>query len=94
MRVPKDIADKMERYTQVRDEADKLYEELESWFSENADIDGIYITDFGVAKEPLGCHQGDGEYCDQYMHGEDTGSGVYYHEIEGDSRYAYYGYSF
>lgn len=94
MQIPKDIAEKMERFSKAQDEANKLYEELETWFSENTDANDVYITDFGIAEKPEGEYQGDDEWCDQTMHGEDTGCGIYYHKIAGDTKFAYYGYGF
>lgn len=70
-----------------------IYEELESWASENG-FDGMWVNDFGIAQEPVGEEQEDGEYCNQTMAGEDTGYGDYYYPIEGKSQYMRIGYSF
>lgn len=37
---------------------------------------------------------GDGEYCDQWMRGEDSGDGIYYYPIEGSTQYFWVAYSF
>ena len=48
MTVPKEIAIKANRYEMLKKEVDELYEELESWASENG-FDGIWVNDFGTA---------------------------------------------
>lgn len=93
MTVPKEIAIKANRYEMLKKEVDELYEELESWVSENG-FDGMWVNDFGIAQEPVGEEQEDGEYCNQTMAGEDTGYGDYYYPIEGKSQYMRIGYSF
>ena len=35
-----------------------------------------------------------GEYCDQWMRGEDSGDGIYYYPIEGSTQYFWVAYSF
>ena len=57
-----------------------IYEELESWASENG-FDGMWVNDFEIAQEPVGEEQENGEYCNQTMAGEDTGYGDYYYPI-------------
>ena len=54
----------------------------------------MWVNDFGIAQEPVGEEQEDGEYCNQTMAGEDTGYGDYYYPIEGKSQYMRIGYSF
>lgn len=93
MTVPKEIAIKANRYEMLKKEVDELYEELESWASENG-FDGMWVNDFGIAQELVGEEQEDGEYCNQTMAGEDTGYGDYYYPIEGKSQYMRIGYSF
>ena len=93
MTVPKEIAIKANRYEMLKKEVDEIYEELESWASENG-FDGMWVNDFGIAQEPVGEEQEDGEYCNQTMAGEDTGYGDYYYPIEGKSQYMRIGYSF
>lgn len=93
MTVPKEIAIKANRYEMLKKEVDELYEELESWASENG-FDGIWVNDFGTAQEPVGEEQEDGEYCNQTMTGEDAGYGDYYYPIEGKFQYMRIGYSF
>lgn len=93
MTVPKEIAIKANRYEMLKKEVDELYEELESWASENG-FDGMWVNDFGIAQEPVGEEQEDGEYCNQTMAGEDTGYGDCYYPIEGKSQYMRIGYSF
>ena len=70
MTVPKEIAIKANRYEMLKKEVDELYEELESWASENG-FDGIWVNDFGTAQEPVGEEQEDGEYCNQTMTGKE-----------------------
>ena len=61
MTVPKEIAIKANRYEMLKKEVDELYEELESWASENG-FDGMWVNDFGIAQEPVGEEQEDGEW--------------------------------
>ena len=93
MTVPKEIAEKAERYEMLKKEADKLYAELETWVSENC-FDDVWINDFGTSQEASGKEQDDGGYCDQPMTGEDTGYGNYYYLVEGSPQYVRIGYSF
>lgn len=93
MKVSKEIAKKAERYETMKKEVDKLYEELESWASENG-FENFFVDGFGLSQEPEGDEQTDGEYCDQYMNGEDSGSGIYYYPVEESTMYMWVGYSF
>lgn len=93
MKVPKEIADKAERYETLKAEADKLHEELEEFANENG-FEDSYVLDFGVSQEPEGEEQSNGEYCDQCMRGEDYGDGTYYYPIEGSTQYFWVRYSF
>ena len=76
MKAPKEIASKAERYKELKKEIDKLYEELEEFANENG-FEDFWIDGFGVSQEPNGEEQTDGEYCDQWMRGEDSGDGIY-----------------
>lgn len=93
MRVPKEVATKAERYEQLKSEIDNLYEELEEFANENG-FEDFWINGFGVSQEPEGDEQSNGEYCDQWMHGEDSGNGKYYYPIEGSTQYFWVAYSF
>ena len=75
MKAPKEIASKAERYKELKKEIDKLYEELEEFANENG-FEDFWIDGFGVSQEPNGEEQTDGEYCDQWMRGEDSGDGI------------------
>jgi len=86
MKAPKEIASKAERYKELKKEIDKLYEELEEFANENG-FEDFWIDGFGVSQEPNGEEQTDGEYCDQWMRGEDSGDGIYYYPIEGSTQY-------
>lgn len=66
---------------------------MEEFANENG-FEDFWINDFGVVQEPRGEEQTDGEYCDQWMHGEDSGSGTYYYPIEGSTQYFWVAYSF
>lgn len=93
MKVPKEIAEKAERYEGLKAEADQLYEELEEFAYENG-FEDFWITGLGTVQKPIGQKQSDGEYCDQYMEGEDSGHGTYYYPIEGSTKYMFIEYSF
>lgn len=80
MKIPKEIADKIVQ-------RNKLVEEVNKWFIDNVDTDGMYIEGSMVVSEPSGEAQGDGEYCDQMQHDEDTFSGSYFYPIEGNAEY-------
>ena len=73
MKAPKEIASKAERYKELKKEIDKLYEELEEFANENG-FEDFWIDGFGVSQEPNGEEQTDGEYCDQWMRGEESGN--------------------
>lgn len=89
----KELHHKAERYKELKKEIDKLYEELEEFANENG-FEDFWIDGFGVSQEPNGEEQTDGEYCDQWMRGEDSGDGIYYYPIEGSTQYFWVAYSF
>lgn len=91
--VPKEIAAKAEEYEKLKNRIDMLYEELEKWANENG-FEDFWVEGFGVSQEPCGDEQSNGEYCDQWMNGEDSGSGTYYYPIEGSTQYLWIKYSF
>lgn len=93
MRVPKELAEKAEKYEKLKAEIDKLYEELKEFADENG-FEDFWVDDFGISQEPEGEEQLDGEYYDQYMNGEDSGDGVYYYPIEESTQYMWVKYSF
>ncbi len=93
MKAPKEIASKAERYEELKKEIDKLYEELEEFANENG-FEDFWVHGFGISQEPNGDEQSNEEYCDQYMSGEDCGSGTYYYPIEGSTQYMWVEYSF
>lgn len=93
MRVSKEIAEKADEYERLKKQEEQIYEELIAWVNENG-FEDFCVEGFGVAQEPAGEEQTDGEYCDQTMHGEDTGDGIYYYPIEGSTQYMWVGYSF
>jgi len=76
MRVSKEIAEKVDEYERLKKQEEQIYEELIAWANENG-FEDFCVEGFGVAKEPVGEEQTDGEYCDQTMYGEDTGYGTY-----------------
>ena len=59
---------------------------MEEFANENG-FEDFWIDGFGVSQEPNGEEQTDGEYCDQWMRGEDSGDGIYYYPIEGSTQY-------
>ena len=93
MEVPKEIAEKATRYEKLSNEANELFEELESWANENG-FEDLLVTGFGISQKPTGKSQSDGEYCDQVMYDEDSGNGNYYYPVEGSSKYMRVEYSF
>lgn len=93
MKVAKEIANKAERYETLRKEIDELHEELEK-FAEEHGFEDFGIGGFGISQEPSGKEQSDGEYCDQWMRGEDSGNGIYYYPIEESTKYFWVAYSF
>lgn len=90
MKVSKKIAEKVERYQELQDEADKLYEEIEQYFEEELSAEGFGIP--FITKKPEGHLQNGDEYCNQVVLGEDWYRGEYYHQIEDSDKYV--GYSF
>lgn len=92
MKVPKKIANKTERYEELKKEIDKLYEELKDFVNKNG-FEGFLINDFGISQEPEGEEQTNGEYCVQCMSREDSDDGIYYYPIEGSTKYFWVAYS-
>lgn len=90
MKVSKEIAKKVERYQELQNEADKLYNEIKTYFEEELGAEGFDIP--FIAEKPEGQRQNNDEYCNQITLGEDWYSGEYYHQIEGSNIYV--GYSF
>ena len=88
-----EIASKAERYEELKKEIDTLYEELEEFANANG-FEDFWINGFGVSQEPNGEEQFNGEYCDQWMRGEDSGDGIYYYPIEGSTQYFWIAYAF
>lgn len=90
MKIPKEIADKVEVYQAGQ----KAFREVVEWLQENTEADGVFINDIFIAAEATGEEQGDGEYCDQHQVGycEDSFCGRYYHPIEGSTKYFGYYY--
>lgn len=93
MKAPKEIASKAERYEELKKEIDTLYEELEEFANANG-FEDFWINGFGVSQEPNGEEQFNGEYCDHWMRGEDSGDGIYYYPIEGSTQYFWIAYAF
>ena len=90
MKIPKELADKVELYQQLTKQEEMLYNEVRKWLVDETDAEGIgeiFITD-----TPTGSLQNDDEYCDQACHGEDWFTGNYYHQIEGSNKYVGYGF--
>ncbi len=93
MKIPKEIAEKVAKYSELKKTVDALFEELYEFFDglEN----GVYYGNFSIEDEPKGDAQGDGEYCDQYAeYCEDSGHGTYYYPIDGSDKYVAVDYSF
>lgn len=96
MKAPKEIMECVEKYEKLNAEARKIEKEMDEckdkfieWIGEN----GVYVGDLFIADKPEGDKQpSDGEYCDQYCHGEDWYSGTYYHQIEDNDKYVAYKY--
>lgn len=85
MKVSQEIAKKVEQYQELQSQADKLYEELEEYFTEEQGLEGFrvpFITD-----KPQGRKTEDGEFCDQITLGEDWYKGEYYYPIENSDKY-------
>lgn len=80
MRVPKEIAEKAEEYEKVKKREEELYEELNDWANENG-YEDFRVEGFGVAQEPEGEEQPDGD-------------GVIYYPIEDSTQYMWVAYSF
>lgn len=95
MKVSRELADKVERYNELKKEAEKLWEEVTKWFYENTGADAVYIESLYITDKPTGRLQEEDEYCDQWNCGwaEDAFAGNYYHQIEGSQEYVGYSYS-
>lgn len=75
MIIPKEIREKVEQRI-------ALNEELDKWFKENIYAEGCDIRDARIVDKPIGESQGDGEYCDQTILGEDWYTGQYYWQMD------------
>lgn len=91
MKCSKEIAEKVERYQNLQNEANKLYEEIEKYFVEELDAEGFNMP--FIADKPAGDLQNGDEYCNQRNPYEDYYEGEYYHQIEGSDKYVGYNYS-
>ena len=98
MKAPKEIMECVEQYEKLKKEAERIEKEMDAckdkftkWTGDN----GVYVGDLFIADKPEGDKQSDdGEYCDQYCHGEDWYTGTYYYQIEGSDKYVAYNYEF
>lgn len=93
MRVSKEIAEKAEEYEKAKKREEELYEELNDWAIKNR-YEDFRVEGFGVAQEPEGEEQPDGEYCGLTIYGEDSGDGVIYYPIEDSTQYMWVAYCF
>lgn len=93
MRIPKELADKFKQYRILKDQTDKLFEELESWLNDNAGMADCGMYDFGASQKPSGTLQTDGEYCEEHRIGEDSCDGIYYWPVDSCDWYAWSKYS-
>lgn len=89
MKISKDMASKFKQYMEIKEQTDKLFEELESWLRTNADMDDCGLLDFGTAKKSDGAEQEEGEYCRERRTGEDSCEGTYYWSVESSDEYVY-----
>ena len=89
----KEIADKVEQYQALRQQADNLYNEIQDYFFNELDADEWYFGEPFITDSPKGEYQDEGEWCEQYQIGEDDYTGNYYHAVEGEEN-KYVGYSF
>ena len=96
MTVSKETMLKAKHYEKACAEVARLFDELVEEFRKTFAEDGCCITGFGVADEPCGDAQGDGEYCSQGCYGEcsDSGYGHYYFPVENSRKYIYVTYEF
>ena len=93
MKIPKETAEKIAKYSELKNTVDALFEELYEFFDDLDD--GVYYGNFSITDQPKGEAQGDGEYCDQYTYYcEDSGGGTYYYPIDDSDKYVAVDYSF
>lgn len=72
MIIPKEIREKIEQKL-------KLDEDIEKFFRENEDVDGLYFPSMEIVDEPTGEEQSNGEFCSQSCgYCEDDFYGHYY----------------
>lgn len=84
MIVPKEIAEKAERFENLTNELDRLRDELETWAYENGYVE-ITAMAYGTTWNPEGEPMEGGEYLNHtpnILFGEDHGSGKHYYPIE------------
>ncbi len=94
MKIPKEIAEKVAKYSELKKTVDALFNELYEFFDDLDDRG--YYGHFRIADEPKGLAQGDGEYCDRdrYNYCEGCDEGTYYYPIDGSDKYVAVDYSF
>lgn len=85
MKVPQEIADKVELYETLKKQANKLYGELEEYFKNELDADG-FVEPF-IADKPRGRLLNGDEYCKQIILGEDWFKGEHYYPVENSDKY-------
>lgn len=86
MKISKEIADKVARYQELKEQTYALRKELKEYFEEELELDGF--EDAFIAEKPQGIRaSADGEFCDQITLGEDWYKGEYYYPIENSDKY-------
>lgn len=93
MKIPKEYAEKVKRYLELKAESEKLFEEVVAWLTEHS-ADGVYVDELFLTDTPTGDLQEDDEYCDQWTgYCEDDFHGNYYHQVEGSEEYVGFHYT-
>ena len=93
MKINKEIVKKVIRLNKIEKEMESIRNELHEFFGNY--MRGAYINDYNIVSEPSGDVQDEGEYCDQWTgYSEDSGSGVYYYQIEDSKKFVAITYDF
>ena len=90
MKVSKEISEKVKKYQELKEESERLLEDIRKYFVEELGAEG-FVEPF-ISEKPTGDLQCEDEFCDQYQVYEDCFKGNYYHKIEGSNKYV--GYTF
>ena len=92
MKIPKNIANMVEKYCAAQKKADRARDAVVKWIEENGLNEAEEIGDIRIIDTPVGSLQHGDEYCLQHNPYEDCYYGTYCFQIEGSDKFVAYDY--